>query len=561
MIITADIAKDLETRKFIPVLRNVAETTLPDFLGPRIFVDLRSGDLDEAQYDVLLRELLQERKHKKPALGRSPYGTTETLSPQGGKRMPTDDSIQIPTSPSSAPDTSLPSTPDPWGFHWHRAVHDEYCGYRLHLILLRFTSGSIFMKDSVIADLRHANLSDFMIFHLFSKWDILIRAWADDQMVQVLRNRFFQNSDIHKDQQPEFLRVQELTHFSESAAYPDTRDVMSQIDHHGLAALKDVQEKGEASEYFTELLDAGLILDGTVGFDPARIQFYIMIRSMYPWETPKVTRLKDLIAESRKIRNRSVYVTEGSSIRAVVKGQAEDYYEIDRFLKAITRELVSGEVVTETILVASQNVYQSSRIDFEKAEDYRIEDELKKLVPELVPGSVLRASDRLKLTANYLEIRDKLPEDRQKVLIGLIRAKARGSAEEVGRLMTFFPVFEEKLRQSLVPLLLRLYGNDWQKALDELKAKERVTSKKRDDLVFGDLCKLYKRIVLERRLIDISPLTDEEFCAVMDAAPKKRNEFAHTEPDLSRWDDLFSFCSQFLQIHSRLLADIDSNEY
>jgi len=559
MIITAEIAADLETRKFIPLLRNIADPTLPDFLGPRIYVDFRTGDLDEAQYEILLRELLQERKYKKPALGRSPYGTADNTLPQEGQNMPADNSLTTRTNSSNGlPESTIPARGE-WTFHWHRAVH-EYCGYKLYLILLRFTSGSIFMKDSVVSDLRHAGVSDFMIFHLFSDWDILIRMWADDQTVQILRNRFLQNSDVHKDRQPEFLAVRELTHFSENTTYPDTRDVTSHLDDRGVAALKDTQDKGVASQYFQQLYDAGLVLDGTVGFDPTRIQFYITIRSMYALESPKVNRLKELTAEWPMIRNRSIYVTEGSSIRAIVKGQAEDYYEIDRFLKAITRELVSGELVTETILVATPDVHQSTRIDFDKADDHLIEHELATLIPEIGPGSVLRVDERWKLVARYVEIREKLPEDRQRVLIGLIRAKAKGSAEEVGRLLTFFPAFEEKLRQRLVPLLVRLYGNEWQKALDDLKSKEGVLSKKRDDLVFGDLCKLYKRIVLEKRMIDITPLTDDEFCAVMDAAPGKRNEFAHREPDLKRWGDLFSFCGLFIPIHSRLLADIDSHE-
>jgi hypothetical protein len=269
-------------------------------------------------------------------------------------------------------------------------------------------------------------------------------------------------------------------------------------------------------------------------------------------------RLKELIAAWTKIRNRSVYVTVGSSIGAVVKGQAEDYYDIDAFLQVITKELLSAEVATETILVASRQVRASTRIDFERAEERIIENELRTLIPELGAGSSLRTDERGRLTARYVEIRDKLREDRQGVLRRLIQAKARGSADEIARLLTFFPSLEDKLRERLVPLVVRLYGNNWQKAIDELKSKEGVAAKKMEEFVFGDLCKLYKRIVLDKRIIDIAPLTDEEFCAVMDAAPGKRNEFAHRQPDLKRWDDLFSFCSAFIPIYSRLLAAIDN---
>jgi len=124
-------------------------------------------------------------------------------------------------------------------------------------------------------------------------------------------------------------------------------------------------------------------------------------------------------------------------------------------------------------------------------------------------------------------------------------------------LLTFFPTFEGKLRQGLVPLLVRLYEGDWREAIDGLKSKEGITTKK-EDLTLGDLCKLYKRIVLDKRMIDIAPLTDTEFCAVMDAVPQKRNDFAHGTLDFRKWDELFSFCAAFVPLYSRLLLDIGS---
>lgn len=553
MIITAEIAKHLKTRKFIPILRNVQLEELPKFLGPRICVDLRRGELDQTQYDILLRTLLDKPKHKKPPLGQSPYSEISNDITGKSNKIPVQPHNGTAINSSILYKEPIMKTNKAWHFHWHRAVH-EYCGYKLYLIFVRFSTGSIFLKESVISDLRWAQVSNFMIFHLYSDWDILIRIWADDETIQRLRNRFIENSDIHKDYPPEYLIVQELTHFPETDRYSDIQDVSPLLNEIGLAHLEDVQDKGQESSYFERLKNAGLILDETVGFHPERIQFYITIRSLYALELSRLARMKELIAESEQIRNRSIYITAGSAIRLVVKGQVENYYGINSFLQAITKELASVETITQTMLVASPEVRMSTYIDFDRSDKHIIDHEIQARLPEI---SSLRTVDRLKLTAQYVEIRPKLTEDKQNILIGLLQAKARENPEEISRLLSFFPTFEDKLRQQLVPTLVRLYG-DWQVAVDELKSKEGVGSRKVEDLTFGDLCKLYKRVVLEKRNIDIATLSDDEFCSLMDAAPVKRNQFAHKQPDLRNWDDLFSFCSAFVPIYSRLLADISS---
>ena len=552
MIITAEIAKNLKIRKFIPILRNVSKEKLPKFLGPRIYIDLRTGELDQSQYDILLRALHDEPKHKKPPLGQSPYAPPPKNIANIKKKTLISRSVGAMINSSIFKESTM-KTNEPWHFHWHRSVH-EYCGYKLFLIFVRFATGSIFLKESIIADLRWAKISDFMIFHLYSDWDILIRVWADEETIQNLRIRFVENSDLNKDRPPEFIMVQELTHFPETDNYSDVSDIGPFIGEIGLSSLEDVQNKGHESPSFERLKNAGLILDETVGFHPERIQFYITIRSMYALESSKLARLKELISTWKQIRNRSIYVTAGAAIRMVIKGQAENYYGIYAFLQAITKELTSVETVTQTMLVANRENRMSTRIDFERADRHILDYEIQDQLPEIL---ALRTEDRWKLTAKYVEVRPKLSEDKQHLLIGLIRAKARMDSEEIGRLLTFFPAFEEKLRQRLIPLIVRLYSSNWQSAIDGLKSKEGITAKK-EDLVFGDLCKLYKRIILDKRIIDITPLNDEEFCAVMDAAPEKRNEFAHKTSDLKRWDDLFAFCSSFIPIYSRLLADISS---
>jgi len=554
MIITAEIAKNLKKRKFIPILRNVIKERLPRFLGSRIYIDLRTVEFDQSQYDILLRSLHDEPKLKKPPLGQSPYASLQKKRSNIKKKELVGNSDLSIVENSKFKELSM-KTNEPWHFHWHRAVH-EYCGYKLYLIFVRFATGSIFLKESIIADLRWAKISDFMIFHLYSDWDILIRVWAYEETIQSLRLRFVDNSDLNREYPPEFIRVQELTHFPETASYSDVSDIEEILREIGLFSLKDIQTEGKDSKYFERLKNAGLILDETVGFHPERIQFYITIRSMYALEVSKMIRLKELIAGWKQIRNRSIYVTSGSAIRIVIKGQAENYYDIYLFLQEITKEFTSVEVMTQTMLVASRVNRMSTFIDFEQADSHILDSEIQNQLPEVL---TLPATERLKLTLKYVEVRPKLSEDKQKLLIGLLRAKARRDPEEISRLLAFFPAFEEKLRQRLIPLIIRLYGNDWQSAIDDLKNKEGITAKK-ENLVFGDLCKLYKRIILDKRIIDITPLNDEEFCSVMDTAPLIRNTFAHRTPDLRQWDELFDFCSTFIPIYTRLLEDISSME-
>jgi len=359
MIITAEIAQGLKTRKFIPILRKVRKKSLPKFLGPRIYVDLQKDELDEDQYEILLRELLGVRKHKKPPVGRSRYATVTNNFIKKGANMSGD----IPTrkvvkTSKGEREEKTTEAPAAWNFHWHYRVH-EYCGCKLYLIFVRFANRSIFMKDSIFSNLRDANIHDYMIFHLFSFWDLLIRAWANDEMVEDLRNLFARNPELHKDRQPDFHKVRNLTQFSEIESYAESAEVDKILKETGLAVLEDVQKKGEKSGYFKKIKNAGLILDERVGFDQEQIQFYITIRSMNPLENADMERLKRVVRDEGRIKNRSIYATDWSSTRAIFKGQAADYYDIGHFLAAITEELDSKEVVTSTMLVANREVHKS----------------------------------------------------------------------------------------------------------------------------------------------------------------------------------------------------------
>lgn len=74
MIVTAEMMSDIDTSKFIPVVRNVVTARkLPTFMGSRLYIDLSDPNDNDSNRIKLLRELLGEPEVQKPALGKSPF--------------------------------------------------------------------------------------------------------------------------------------------------------------------------------------------------------------------------------------------------------------------------------------------------------------------------------------------------------------------------------------------------------------------------------------------------------------------------------------------------------
>ncbi len=556
MIVTTEVARNLGTKKFIPVLRSSQAENLPKFLGVRIYVDFRADEIDNAQYEILLRTLLGAPKHTKPPLGESPYQESVKIAVSSNQITVPNSANLISQATGDKLMEGVMAERPVWPYHWHRAVH-EHCGNKLYLILLKFVKGSIFFKKSVLNDVLESGISDYMSFHLYSHWDLLLRVWADKGSYEKLRQNFSKNLDILHEKPVEFSTVDELTYLPDQKN-DQIKDINLVLQNTPLRHLADVQKNGEQSEHFRRLKDAGLILEDTVRFDPQRIQFYITIRSMHPLDSASMERAHKLIRDQTEIFNKSIYVTSGSPTRAVVKGQVQtqEYYAINDLLQAITKELARAELTTETMLVASRAHNESTTIDFNRADGYISEKQFNERIPE---ASKLSYGELRKLEATYFDIRERLSEDKHDVLVRLLRAKITNSPETVREALSFFGTFEERMKLSLVPVVLKEYepNSDWQKIIDELKKKEGLESKTVGNFLFGDLCKLYKRIVLEKKLIDIGPLSNEKFSAIMNDAPTKRNEFSHKAPDMKRWDELFSFCCEFIPIHSRIMNYLD----
>jgi formylglycine-generating enzyme required for sulfatase activity len=74
MIVTSHVARSTDTVKFIPLVRdNPSEPLLPDFLGPRLWLDFRDDLLYAERLEDLLRELHDLPRFRKPPLGRPAF--------------------------------------------------------------------------------------------------------------------------------------------------------------------------------------------------------------------------------------------------------------------------------------------------------------------------------------------------------------------------------------------------------------------------------------------------------------------------------------------------------
>jgi hypothetical protein len=74
LIVTGEVVQNIDTRKFIPLIRsNPAEPRVPRFLGPRLYIDFNDDATYEARREELLRELLGAPVSIKPPLGTNPF--------------------------------------------------------------------------------------------------------------------------------------------------------------------------------------------------------------------------------------------------------------------------------------------------------------------------------------------------------------------------------------------------------------------------------------------------------------------------------------------------------
>ncbi|MCK6388148.1 MAG: toll/interleukin-1 receptor domain-containing protein [Zoogloea sp.] len=74
LIVTGEVVQNIDTRKFIPLVRaNPGEPRIPRFLGPRLYIDFSDDANYKEKREELLRELLGAPLARKPPLGINPF--------------------------------------------------------------------------------------------------------------------------------------------------------------------------------------------------------------------------------------------------------------------------------------------------------------------------------------------------------------------------------------------------------------------------------------------------------------------------------------------------------
>ena len=82
-IITAEIMADLNRNWVVPIIRNNSrQQNVPTFLAGCLYIDFENDLLYEAQYETLLRSLLDEPELPIPALGKNPFETAKHFANQ-----------------------------------------------------------------------------------------------------------------------------------------------------------------------------------------------------------------------------------------------------------------------------------------------------------------------------------------------------------------------------------------------------------------------------------------------------------------------------------------------
>lgn len=73
MIVTADLMRQIDSSRVIPIVRQRGTYILPTFLGSKLYIDLSSQEQFETGFDQLLRDLLKAPLFVKPPLGIAPH--------------------------------------------------------------------------------------------------------------------------------------------------------------------------------------------------------------------------------------------------------------------------------------------------------------------------------------------------------------------------------------------------------------------------------------------------------------------------------------------------------
>jgi hypothetical protein len=128
LVVTAELVQNIDTKKFIPVVRNNrSDSKVPRFLGPRLYVDFSNDGEYRTKLDELLREILGAPSEVKPALGRNPFSGS----------APSAAAVTRSAGPTGMTPAGEPVLDDAW-FHGQASIAQENIlksGLRAHMEL------------------------------------------------------------------------------------------------------------------------------------------------------------------------------------------------------------------------------------------------------------------------------------------------------------------------------------------------------------------------------------------------------------------------------------------
>lgn len=88
-MITAELYQNLETTKFIPIIRQSSgNKKTPDFLGTRVYIDFTDDSQFDVNFDELLREIHQAPRVRKPPLGKNPFANQPSAPEASSSQLP-----------------------------------------------------------------------------------------------------------------------------------------------------------------------------------------------------------------------------------------------------------------------------------------------------------------------------------------------------------------------------------------------------------------------------------------------------------------------------------------
>ncbi len=458
------------------------------------------------------------------------------------------------SNPIMSNNTSVLSTTEKnFDCYWHKGVQ-EYFSQSLHMVFIQYKSESILFKESVLDDLEGSKIQNYMIFELFSEWDILIRFWSTEKAANTFTRKVRGNKDIRK---IEPILIEKLEHFYDDGEnYPSSNAIKNCIDKIGILPLLDLQKNESKSEYYDMAISKQLILNDKISFNPDKIQFYIVIISIEQLPDIATQVIREQTMQHTNINRKTIYLSVSNTIKVIVKGQVDHFYEISDFLSNVTAALQQDDfsVTTKTILIANRNTKKKNIFNFKQAEEDIVEKTFQALEDDIGIPITIDVSEKYRLKSHLHKAIDVIMLDDQKIIENILKALMAKDSVYIRNIKDFFPHFETEMRDNLPIIIRKEYGDNWKEILDVIKESEGINkNSKANRLAIGELSKIYKNITAEKRLIDYSPLNQEEFNKIMDELPEYRNVLAHTSASLDGLENLLEFCCSFLPIRNQYL--------